>query len=97
VTYITGNENWYYFPTLRQFAILRHAHARYSSSEIAPCQPEQGLMTKNSTEENAKGAPMKAKSKRSGWYLILAIALATAVFFVLGTIDTDLRYDLIGI
>ncbi len=54
-------------------------------------------MTKNNTEKNAKGAPMKAKSKRSGWYLILAIALATAVFFVLGTIDTDLRYDLIGI
>ncbi len=54
-------------------------------------------MTKNSTEENAKGALMKAKSKRSGWYIILAIALATAVFFVLGTIDTELRYDLIGI
>ncbi len=54
-------------------------------------------MTKHHSEENAKGAPKKAKSKRSGWYLILAIALATAVFFVLGTIDTDLRYDLIGI
>jgi hypothetical protein len=54
-------------------------------------------MTKHNAEKNANGAPRKVKSKRSGWYLILAIALATAVFFVLGTIDADLRYDLIGI
>lgn len=40
---------------------------------------------------------MKANSKRRGWLLIAAIALATGLFFVLGTIDTDLRYDLIGI
>ena len=54
-------------------------------------------MTKRMTEETGKGTPMQAKSKLRGWLLILALAVATAMFFVLGTLDEGLRYDLIGI
>jgi hypothetical protein len=38
-----------------------------------------------------------ARSRRKGWVVIAVIAVATLVFFVLGTMDADLRYDLIGL
>lgn len=37
------------------------------------------------------------KSRRKGWIVIAAVAIATLLFFVLGTIDSDIRYDLIGL
>ncbi len=40
---------------------------------------------------------MARKSKTRGWLLIFALALAIALFVLLGTIDTSLRYDLFGI
>lgn len=40
---------------------------------------------------------MAQKSKTRGWLLIFAIAVAIAVFVVLGTMDASQRYDLIGI
>lgn len=40
---------------------------------------------------------MAQKSKTRGWLLIVALAVALALFVVLGTLDTSLRYDLIGI
>ncbi len=55
------------------------------------------MMTKRNTMESGNGDAMQAKSKRRGWLLIFAVALATGLFFVLGTLDADLRYDLIGI
>lgn len=54
-------------------------------------------MTKRNTLDRGKGGAAHAKSKRGGWLLIAAIALATGLFFILGTLDSDLRYDLIGI
>lgn len=61
------------------------------------CELDKVMMTKHITEETGKDAPMRAKSKLRGWLLILAVALATAAFFVLGTLDSSLRYELIGI
>jgi hypothetical protein len=58
---------------------------------------ERSMMTKRNTMESGNGDAMQAKSKRRGWLLIFAVALATGLFFVLGTLDADLRYDLIGI
>lgn len=37
------------------------------------------------------------RSRRRGWIVIAAVALFTLLFFVLGTIDSDVRYDLIGL
>ena len=54
-------------------------------------------MTKRNTVEPGKGTPTQRKSKLRGWLLILAVAAATAIFFVLGIMDSSLRYDLIGI
>ncbi len=54
-------------------------------------------MTKRNNMESGKVPPIQQKSKLRGWLLILAIAAATAIFFVLGTMDSSLRYDLIGL
>ena len=67
--------------------------------------PEQGnplrdgidQMAKQKKPATDKGGSRGGKSKRGGWLLIAVIALATGLFFILGTLDTDLRYDLIGI
>lgn len=54
-------------------------------------------MTKNDKPEQAQDTPAQQKSKRRGWLLILGVAVAIALFLVLGTMDQDLRYDLIGL
>ncbi len=55
-------------------------------------------MAKQETPPAGKASAGQAKSnKRGGWLLIAVIAVATGLFFVLGTLDADLRYDLIGI
>lgn len=54
-------------------------------------------MAKRETPAVGKGEAGPEKSKRGGWLLIAAIALATGLFFILGTLDADVRYDLIGI
>ncbi len=54
-------------------------------------------MAKRQASAADKSGAGQSKSKRSGWLLIAAIALATALFFILGTLDVDVRYDLIGI
>lgn len=58
---------------------------------------ELGSMTRRDTLESGKDDAMQTKSKRGGWLLIAAVALATGLFFILGTLDSDLRYDLIGL
>lgn len=59
----------------------------------APVDPLCGVAAK------ARGSKMtkSGKSKTRGWITIAIVALATLLFFVLGTMDADLRYDLIGL
>jgi hypothetical protein len=64
---------------------------------IAHRRTGSGLMAKRETPAVGKGEAGPEKSKRGGWLLIAAIALATGLFFILGTLDADVRYDLIGI
>ncbi|MDA7948246.1 MAG: hypothetical protein MPJ78_12310 [Hyphomicrobiaceae bacterium] len=35
----------------------------------------------------------RRKARRNGWFLIIAVSVATLLLFVLGTIDQSTRYD----
>ena len=35
----------------------------------------------------------RRKARRNGWFLIIAVTVATALLFFLGTIDESTRYD----
>ena len=54
-------------------------------------------MTKNDKPERTHDAPAPQKSKLRGRLFILGVAIAIGLFLVLGTMDADLRYDLIGL
>ncbi len=38
-------------------------------------------------------ADARRKARRKGWLVITAVAVATILLFVLGTIDPETRYD----
>lgn len=58
---------------------------------------ELGQMSKQNSKSTNNPTPRAKRSKLRGWLFIAALALATAFFFVAGTLDTKLRYEWFGI
>ena len=50
-------------------------------------QAAQDTGASNMTEE------VRRKARLRGWLIIIAVSVATIMLFVLGTIDTSVRYD----
>ncbi len=53
--------------------------------------------TKNASADSGSQGAKSAKSRRKGWIVIALVAIGTLLFFVAGTIDPSVRYDLIGL
>lgn len=65
--------------------------------ETTHSEPELGQMPKQQIKSTDNSSPQNKRSKLRGWLFIAALALATAIFFVAGTLDSKLRYEWIGI
>lgn len=52
---------------------------------------------KNAPAGSGSQAAKSARSRRKGWIVIALVAIGTLIFFVAGTIDPSVRYDLIGL
>lgn len=52
---------------------------------------------KNASAASGSQGAKSARSRRKGWIVIALVAIGTLLFFVAGTIDPSVRYDLIGL